>query len=238
MKYTLPALLLLFFLASCDDDDTITGSGNLVDVPYEFTGFSTVEASHGFSVTITHSDTSIVTVTADDNVTDLLEVTQAGGTIYFGVKEGSNLKEATLRAEVMMPEFEALRVSSGAMVTIDGDFPDIDSFDADIESGAKVSGGSLQTTMMEWDVSAGSSVKLGGASPTGLFKVEGGSTFDLRDHELFDCTLDASGGSTVYVNVSGTLNVNASGGAQVFYTGEPTLGDINVSGGATLKILE
>jgi hypothetical protein len=39
----------------------------------------------------------------------------------------------------------------------------------------------------------------------------------------------------VTVNVSGTLNVDASGGSQVDYLGDPTLGTIDSSGGAQVR---
>ena len=43
----------------------------------------------------------------------------------------------------------------------------------------------------------------------------------------------ASGRATI--NVDGILNVDLSGGSRVIYVGEPTLGDIDLSGDSTVN---
>ena len=50
---------------------------------------------------------------------------------------------------------------------------------------------------------------------------------------LYTARAVASGRSTV--NVTGTLDVNLSGGSRVEYIGEPTLGDIDLSGDSTVS---
>ena len=58
---------------------------------------------------------------------------------------------------------------------------------------------------------------------------------DLTDFPLADVNIDASGASTASVNLSGTLDVSASGASNVFYLGDPSLGSIDTSGGSSVQ---
>ena len=47
--------------------------------------------------------------------------------------------------------------------------------------------------------------------------------------------ISLSGGGRADINISGTLTVDLSGGSHVTYVGQPTLGDIDLSGGSTVR---
>ena len=49
-----------------------------------------------------------------------------------------------------------------------------------------------------------------------------------------EAAVEASGASNVTVQTNGVLDVEASGGSRVFYLGDPTLGNIETSGGSTV----
>jgi len=76
--------------------------------------------------------------------------------------------------------------------------------------------------------SGGSHVTLSGSADSIDIKGSGGSHYNLQDYSVSDADINLSGGSHANVHVNGTLNVDISGGSEVSYTGEPTLGDIEV----------
>ncbi len=49
-----------------------------------------------------------------------------------------------------------------------------------------------------------------------------------------DADVEASGASTVTVNLSGTLDADASGASRVLYLGNPSLGRIDTSGASSI----
>ncbi len=63
----------------------------------------------------------------------------------------------------------------------------------------------------------------------------GSSDVDLSDFPVADAGIDASGASTVTVNPSGRLDVEASGASNVYYLGEPSLGTIDTSGASSVE---
>lgn len=81
----------------------------------------------------------------------------------------------------------------------------------------------------------GSKVTLTGSGGVLNIEAAGSSVINLGDFAVADTTITASGGSTVDVNVNGTLNVDASGASRITYQGDPTLGTIDTSGGATVE---
>lgn len=66
-------------------------------------------------------------------------------------------------------------------------------------------------------------------------EVSGAGDLDLHLLTLQNADLELSGGSNASVRVTGTLNVEASGGAQLAYYGSPTLGRMELSGGAEVN---
>ena len=63
----------------------------------------------------------------------------------------------------------------------------------------------------------------------------GSSDVDLADFPGSDGTVDASGSSTVTVNLSGRLDADASGSSDVYYLGNPELGSIETSGSSNIR---
>jgi hypothetical protein len=63
----------------------------------------------------------------------------------------------------------------------------------------------------------------------------GGSQLNLSNFASRNANVDLSGGSQAQIDASGRIDANLSGGSHLFYSGNPTLGNINVSGGATIE---
>jgi hypothetical protein len=82
------------------------------------------------------------------------------------------------------------------------------------------------------EASGGSDVTVSGTGEDITVDASGGSDADLASFSVVNANVVASGGSDVTINASGTLNVDASGGSQVYYLGSPTMGQIETSGGS------
>jgi hypothetical protein len=82
------------------------------------------------------------------------------------------------------------------------------------------------------EASGGSDVTVSGTGEDITVDASGGSDADLASFSVVKANVVASGGRDVTINASGTLNVDASGGSQVYYLGSPTMGQIETSGGS------
>ena len=81
---------------ACDDVVGVRGSGDLVTEEYEFADFTDVEVSHTFRADISYSDSFSVSLEVDDNILELVEVTNEGGTLRLGLESGANTRDATM----------------------------------------------------------------------------------------------------------------------------------------------
>ncbi len=223
----------------------IVGSGDLTTRNFDFSHFTSVVARSGFQLELVQSSTFSVEVTADDNVMDYIDVDTSGNTLEIKPQWNRSFRSVTLRAKITTPDLYEIKLSGGSGASISG-FSSSHHLSAGLSGGSSVtgnitagdaylslSGGShvnLSGSANELVAtgSGGSHISLSGSAENIVIKGSGGSHFNLQDYSVSDADINLSGGSHAYVHVNGTLNVDISGGSEVHYTGEPTLGDIDV----------
>jgi hypothetical protein len=172
-------------------------------------------------------------VTADDNVMDYIGVGISGNTLSIGPQWNRSFRSATLRAKLTMPDLYEIRLSGGSQASLSG-------FSSSHHLSVGLSGGSIVTGDITaadayLDLSGGSQVNLQGMAEDLDINGSGGSQFELEAFSVNDADVNLSGGGGATINVSETLDVNLSGGSHVTYIGDPTLGDIDLSGDSTIS---
>jgi hypothetical protein len=189
------------------------GSGNLVSEEKDLIDFSKIDVEDGFEVDITHSSSYKITITADDNVIDDVQVSKSGDTLNIGLKPGI-YETLNLHAEIMMPDLDELKFSGGTRGTAQG---------------------FSSTQDFEIYLSGGSRIDLDGNAENLTVDASGGSNLELSDFQINNAIISLSGGSFGTINLDGTLDADLSGGSILKYIGNPTLGDIQTSGGSVVS---
>ena len=210
-----------------------TGSGNVVTEEFDLTGFDKVDASYGFSVSISQGDTFGVEVSIDDNLVEYLRVEKQGSTLKIGLAPGRDYIGTGATAEVTMPELTGLELSGGTRGTVSG-FKSSRGLTVDVSGGSRLSG-DIEAGDARFDVSGGSRVTLSGSAEDGMIDAAGASRVDLADFPVGDANVEASGASKVTVNASGRLDADASGASEITYLGSPALGTIDSSSGSSVE---
>ena len=194
----------------------VTGSGNLVTLDKSFSDFTAVDASWGFKVTITKSDTYNVSITIDDNLVDYLQVTKSGNTLHIGLKPVT-YDRVTQKANIQMPLLREFHLSGGSHGIVEGFYvPPYYSSDFILS------------------LSGGCHAEMEGSANKISVEASGGSHLDLTDFPVHNAYVDLSGASHATINLDGRLDANLGGASHLHYIGEPTLGDINTSGGSLI----
>jgi len=212
---------------------TVTGSGNLKTKTFDFSDFTGVKAESGFQVELTKSSTFSIEITADDNVLEDIEVDKSGDTLRIRPQRNRIYRSVTFRANITMPDLYKIDLSGGSRASITG-------FNSSHDLSVGLSGGSAVTGDItagdaDLNLSGGSQVALSGAADNLDVNGSGGSHLELEDFSVNNADVNLSGGGRATVNVNGTLDVNLSGGSRVTYIGEPTMGDIDLSGDSTIS---
>lgn len=230
-------VLILFtaiLLVSCAQV-TITGSGNVITQEEAITDFDQIDVSQSFSVNITQGDDYRVSIRVDDNVVEYLDVIKQGSTLKIGLdpERSYTILSATMEAEVTMPALVGLDLSGSSDAHITGfESPDGITFDL---SGNSTLTGDIAAGDSRFDVSGNSSVELSGSGESLMVDASGSSEVDLGGFPGSDGTVNASGSSTVIVNLNGRLDADASGSSDILYSGNPQLGSIETSGSSSVQ---
>ena len=218
-------------LAGCGP--VVIGSGNLVTETFDYSDFTRVEAHNGFQVELTRSSAYSIQITTDDNVQEYLEVTKSGDTLRIRLTGYRNYSSVTLKAKATMPDVYRISLSGGSQAEVTG-FSSSHDFSAALSGGSGLEG-NITTGDAEFDLSGGSRVTLAGSAEDLVIKSSGGSKLILESFPINNADINISGGGSATIDVSGILDVNLSGGSKVIYSGEPKIGDIDLSGGSTIR---
>ena len=127
-----------------------------------------------------------------------------------------------------MPDLTGLDLRGASQVTLTG-FKSTNALNLDLSAASHLRG-DIEAGDVRLDVSDASQVTLrGSAGDVTMDDVSGASTVDLADFPVVNANVTARDTSVITVNASGTLDVDASGASEVYYIGNPTLGEIETS---------
>ena len=235
-----------------------TGPGKVVTEEKEFTGFTYVDVEGTFDVEIIHSGSFSITVSADDSFFDYVAVSKEGKTlrIYLNPRHtftDFTLRARTLKAEITMPALYGLRLSGASKGTVSGfkstgdfsldvsgasslDMDDTAAGDIELEvSGASKVTGSINASDVKLKVSGASKVDLEGSANNIILNASGACKVNLADFYLKNANINLSGASEASLNVNGSLDAILSAASRLYFQGNPTLGNVSVSGASTIK---
>ena len=240
------SVLCLVFMNACvvvdsninglDGDNnrkSVYGSGRIISIDKDFSDFNNIEISTGFGVEIKKSDSYSVTIEIDDNLREYVNAYKSGNKIFIGLESGNNYKDVTLRAIIETPDINNITASGGTIIEMDGY-----NFDHSLLidlSGGSVIKGTLYTGDFNLKLSGGGIAELNGKAKDMDISGSGGCILNLFDFPVNNCSIDFSGGSIANINVTGKLDLALSGGSVLKYKGNPSLGNISISGGSILQ---
>jgi len=232
----------------------VPGSGNLVTQEFNFSDFTRVEVGNAFEVEIVRADSYRVSITADDNLFEYIQVSKAGETLKIGIRPTIGQFSGTLRAEITMPQLHGLGLSGATHGTVSG-FSSTENLDIEVSgassldmsdiaagdiklglSGAsKASGDITASGDAQLNLSGASAVQLQGSASDLVIDASGASRVQLDNFPADNADVKLSGASRATVNLDGRLDANLSGASKLSYIGEPTMGDIHTSGGSAVS---
>lgn len=198
----------------------------------EFIG---VEVSDAIEATITYSATEQrVVVEANSNVHPYVLTRVVGGKLKIYMENNVTFKKnATIKVHVTLPEIVLLKASGASEIIFANQ---IEANHIDIEaSGASEISGILNTSSTFINLSGASEVNFQGVSNLATFNLSGASKFESFNFQVNNLNADLSGASKAFVTVNTNLNLVASGASEFHYSGNCSIGELNLTGSSTIK---
>jgi hypothetical protein len=228
------AVAVALVFAACGGNPWgVKGSGKIVTqtrtVSAPFTG---IDAGTGIEVRVSENPQTEITVTADDNLQELIEVVVEGNVLKVRSKGSYNADETPV-VTVQTNDIEVLKSSSGATLkstsTIKGTKLTCDS-----------SSGSSMKVDAEADVirlssSSGSSLQIKGKALESFVDASSGSSLNAAELSANKVTASGSSGSTIRVAPLVELNADASSGSSIVYVKVPQKINNKTSSGGSVS---
>ena len=255
----------------------ITGSGNIItkSIP-AIESYDAIKASRGIHVVMNESEGEKIVINADDNIMPYVVVRKEGNSLRIGIDE--NIKSINnLKVQVVLPKnqnINELQVASAASIKINATIEgrslsldaasagniniakaDVDFFDADASSAAKISGTvksndcyvdassaadiDLTILAVQCDSNASSAAKITLNGETASFEGDASSAAKIIAKGLAVAVADASAssGAKISVNALKKLEAKASSGGVVTYVHNNDLEKhISQSSGGRVKL--
>ena len=256
MKKAMVAVLVVVLLTSvviAGCEGVVTGSGNLETRQFNFSDITKLDISSAFEFEIVQSGSYSISITADDNLFEHIQVSKEGETLKIGLKTLTSLGPVTMKAVITMPQLRGMDISGASKGSVSSfsstenldieasgasslELVEISAGDVEFEvSGASKATGDITASDVDFDVSGASTVQLEGSASDIVADVSGASRMKLAGFTVNNADVSLSGASNGTVNLSGKLDANLSGASKLEYIGEPTMGAINTSGASTLS---
>ena len=256
MKKAMVAILVAVLLPvglSAGCAGVLTGSGNVETRQFNFSDFNKVEVGSAFEFDIVQSTSYGISITADDNLFEHIDVFKSGETLKIRLKMVSLHWPVTLKAAVSMPQLRGLDISGASKGNVSS-FSSTENLDAEVSgasslelvdisagdieldvSGASKVTGDLSAGNVNFDVSGASTVLLEGSASNIVADASGASRVKLGGLTVNNADISLGGASSGTVNLSGKLDADLSGASKLSYIGEPTMGTINTGGASKLS---
>jgi hypothetical protein len=226
-----PGSLLLSLGAACGTT-TITGSGNLVTKPVPVASFSRIQITDAFDVSVTLGHPVHVTVRVDGNLLNHLDAGVSSGTLHLGLKPGTAVQNATLKADVTAPTLSDIEVSGAGQVHL---FGDLSGQNLDVSaSGAGGIVGSVRVSEADLNLSGASHATLSGSAGRLVVKELGACHLEADRLQARELTANLSGASSASVWATDTISAELSGASSLRYRGSPRFIRREVSGGSSV----
>lgn len=199
------------------------------------TGFTGVAVGGGIEVSLRQGEPFNVEVVADDGELDEIVTEIRNGTLEIRRSRSSGWFSwgDAGSVSITMPTLVSLTASGGSDVRSEGTFTS-DAIELVASGGSDlaidVAAGSLEVT-----TSGGSDVRLSGSARSVRMQTSGGSDLDARAFTADDADVQSSGGSDLAIGVRNRIVGNASGGSDITYTGQPSVVQVNSSGGGGVQ---
>jgi hypothetical protein len=244
-------LISVVLLAGCGAVVTSTaGPANTKD--YNFTDFNSIEIGYAFEMEVARADTYSVTINANERDFEHIKVSQTGDKLEIGADRLFFRLGRAPRVIITMPELRELSMSGASEGRVMGFKSPVDfdlslsgasELDMDMETGAfdcEISGpsevrGTLTAANSHIELSGASQIELMGSGGNVRIELSGACQADLEDFAVNDANIRFTGASSGSLEINGRLDVSLTGASELRYSGNPILGDLEITGGSSLE---
>ena len=208
--------------------ERVSGSGNIISETYDLRGFDSIELASGGVAEIVQGETEGLTVEADDNLFEYLDIDVAGDTLRIRTKRGYSLAPSgTIRYVIHIRDLQAVSVSGSGQVEMDGLTGDRLALSSSGLGSFTLH--EVNVNALRLDISGTGSARIDGNADTLEIGISGSGNFQGEDLQVRRANVSISGAGNAALWVTESLAAEVSGAGVISYYGSPEV-DRQVSG--------
>lgn len=233
-KFVIATITALLF-ASCNFNmNAIEGSGNVTKEKRIVQGdFKKISVSNAIDLVIEQSETTEITVEADDNLQKDIITKVEDGTLVIKCKFNSFRNITSKKVIVKMPNIQKIEASSASSVQSNNV---ILGEDIDLEtSSAATMNLNVESDNISCDSGSGSSMNISGKALKIKTSASSGASINAEKLLANEVDAEASSGGTVNVHPIVHLKAQASSGGNINYDNTPKTIEKSASSGGSIS---
>jgi hypothetical protein len=210
MKFALVIIICLVCTNCVFADKGLKGSGNVIKEIREAESFNQINIDGIFNIHLSQGEKEAIEVEADDNLLKYVKTDIRNGVLSIDFTYSKGIQKSTkLNIYITLTDINQLELGGIGNVSCLTD---------------------LHLNKLKLINSGIGAINLKGKASEVYMKNSGIGKIKATEFEVAYLKVKASGIGTVRVNATKELSVSLSGVGSVFYSGEPELKDINISG--------
>ena len=213
--------------------ERVRGSGDASERSYEVGNFNRVSLSLPGRLEIVQADRETLTILADANLHEYIDVKVSGNQLVIDSKRGYSLDPTrTIIYKLSVKNLKAISVSSAGEVVIEK----LETSDLELSSSGvgNFMLDDLQANRLDVRISGSGSAEVAGQVADVTIHISGAGNFSGGDLQAQDVDVNISGLGKATLWVEGSLNTNISGAGSITYYGSPQVHK-NTSGAGTVR---
>ncbi|MCK9628398.1 MAG: DUF2807 domain-containing protein [Bacteroidales bacterium] len=233
--FYLTVALLIIAMSSCTFPGMISvrPEGAYISKDINPESFESISVSSGFELLLTQDSIQSMTIETYENVFKHLEVQIVDNTLMISPKDGVNFfGEPKVKIHITTPVLKELSLSGGSRAELINGYKG-EQVEVSLSGGSRIFG-LTNVKFLDMYLSGGSRSELKGAVDYISVSSSGGSKSRHLDMLARKCSASISGGGSLEISVSDSLEVDCSGGSRVNYKGSPVISS-ELSGGSDLE---
>ncbi len=233
--FYLTVALIIIVMSSCTFPGIISvrPEGAYISKDIQPESFESISVSSGFELVVTQDSVQSLSIETYENVFKHLEVQIVDNTLMISPKEGvSFFGEPKVKIHITTPVLKELSLSGGSRAELINGFNG-EQVEVSLSGGSRIYG-MTNVKFLGVDLSGGSRSELNGMVDYFSLTSSGGSKSRHLDMIARKCSASISGGGSLEISVSDSLDVDCSGGSRVNYKGSPVITS-QLSGGSDLE---
>jgi hypothetical protein len=237
-KLSMLIAAVLFIAITLPSCRKVSGDGPIVTQKREVSGFKEIKSEISGDVYVTYGSAYEITVEAQQNILNVLETVLTGDRLTLRFKPNTHIRtHERIIVRISTPDIKALILSGSG--NIQGmNLMETNRLLLNISGSGNIHLHEVNTQLLDAGISGSGSISVNGGSATDeIIEIKGSGSIDLLSLEAANSDVNISGSGNAKLNVTEHLKVKISGSGNVYYTGNPSVDEVKITGSGSLKKL-